>query len=124
MPKFGPRSQLEKATLHPKLRGICDEAIKYVDFAITKGHRDKADQNRAFKDGHSKAEWPDSEHNKLPSRAMDLFPAPYDWKNIESFRVLADLILGIAKRRGIKLRWGGTFKTLRDFPHFELTKEE
>ena len=33
MPKFGPRSQLERATLHPQLSDICDEAIKYVDLA-------------------------------------------------------------------------------------------
>jgi len=121
MPKFGRRSQIERATLHPKLRDICDQAIKYMDFAIIQGHREEADQEKAFKEGKSKARWPHSEHNKIPSRAMDLFPAPYDWKDIESFRVLADLILGIAERRGVKLRWGGTFKTLRDFPHFELT---
>ena len=120
MPKFGRRSKRELDTLHPALGAICLTAIKYIDFAIIKGHRGKEEQEKAFADGKSFAQWPLSKHNKNPSRAMDLFPSPYDWNDIESFRVLADLVMGIAKRQGVKLRWGGSFRKLKDYVHFEL----
>lgn len=120
MPSFSKRSRDNLKTCHPLLQDVCNEAIKYIDFAVICGHRGKEAQEKAFREGNSKARWGESKHNSDPSLAVDLFPYPYDWDDRESFRVLADCIMGIAERQGINLVWGGNFRSISDMPHFEL----
>lgn len=128
MPKFGKTSLANLATCHPDLQRLMHEVIKYVDFSITCGYRGEAEQNAAFKAGNSKLKFPNGEHNKMPSRAVDFAPYPLNWKDAESFTLLAGVIYGVACTMGIKLRlgidWDGDFNTLehsfRDRPHAEL----
>ncbi len=128
MPSFGKESQKHFDTLHPDLQRVLGEAIKYVDFSITCGFRNEADQNKAFAEGKSKLKWPNGEHNKMPSRAVDVAPYPINWNDAESFTLLSGVIYGIACTLGIKLRlgidWDGDFATLehsfKDRPHIEL----
>lgn len=125
---FGKASKASRAKLHPLLRSIVDEAIKEVDFKILDSTRGRAAQTRAFLQGNSKAKFGQSAHNYVPAIAMDLFPAPYDWENVKAFERLAQVVLRIAKEKGIPLRWGGDWnmdgsKTTSDSwdkPHFEL----
>lgn len=119
MPTFSPRSTFKLATCHPLLQQIMNEAIDEIDFAVICGHRNQADQDKAYAEKKSRLRWPDSRHNSLPSKAVDLFPYPYDWNDIEAFKGLAVVIKRIAEKHGVWVTWGGDWK-MRDMPHFEL----
>lgn len=43
-----------------------------------------------------------------------------DWNNDKAYNAIAKHIKAKAKELGIKIRWGGDFKTMMDKPHFEL----
>lgn len=125
MPSFGRQSINNRNTLHPLLRPILDEAILEYDFSIICGHRGRKEQELAFESGNSNAEWPMSNHNSWLSLAVDVAPyykerAHIRWKEYKEFYYLAGLIMGIARVKGIKLRWGGRFKSIFDPGHFEI----
>ena len=128
MPTFGAASSAALAKCHPKLQLIANEAIKEIDFRVLDATRGRADQERAFAGGKSKARFGQSAHNYVPAIAFDLFPAPYDWNNRQSFINLSKVILRIAKEKGVPLRWGGDWDMDGnlsdgwDMPHYELHK--
>lgn len=128
MPSFGKRSKEKLATLHPDLQKILNIAIKYVDFTILEGHREKEIQDMYYEQGKSKVQFPNSKHNSSPSEAVDVAPYPIDWEDHDRFRALAFFIKGIGASNGITLRlgadWDGDFtakdQTFHDLPHIEL----
>ena len=126
MPKFSLYSKQRLATCHPDIRHVCEQLIKTFDFSVSCGYRGKADQDAAYKQGNSKVRFPNSAHNKLPSLAVDLVPYPVDWSDIGRFKALAAAFFAVAvllKERGeIKSEfvWGGNWKKLKDYPHFEI----
>ena len=129
MPTFGKTSRNRLDTCHTDLQLILEEAIKYVDFSILCGHRNKKDQNRYYnsKPQRSKVEYPNSKRNTSPSLAVDIAPYPIDWNNINRFRALVFFIKGIAITKGINIRlgidWNGDFinnEKFVDAPHIEL----
>jgi len=122
--KFGKSSKRRLATLHPDLQVVLNIVIQYYNFSIICGHRNKANQNKAYKDNKSTKKWPDSRHNSLPSEAVDLAPWPIDWEDIQEFHFLAGLIIAVGEVYGIKIRWGGRFEDLKgDYGHFELVNK-
>lgn len=121
MPRFGRSSRLILAELHPQLREVAGEAIKYFDFRITAGYRGQEDQDKAVQEGFSQLRWPNSRHNRRPAEAMDCVPWPVDWNDIGRFHEMAGVILTVAKQQGIGLAWGGHWRKFKDRPHFELT---
>ena len=101
-----------------------ETAILHYDFTVICGYRDEVDQNAAFNSGHSRVKFPNSHHNKYPSRAIDIAPWPIDWDDTISFYKQAAYILEVAGQLGIKLRWGGNWGIrkvcrLTDLPHFQ-----
>lgn len=126
MPKFGRASKQHLATCHTDIRKVCEQLIKTYDFSVTCGHRGKADQDAAFKKGNSKVRFPNSPHNKLPSLAVDIVPYPADWNDIGRFKEMAAAFFAVAnllKERGEithEFEWGGNWRTLKDYPHFEV----
>ena len=128
MPSFGAASKRHLATLDPQLQRLMNEAIKHVDFSITCGFRNQADQDKAFAEGYSKVKWPDGMHNKNPSRAVDIAPYPLDWNDAEAFTLLAGIIKGISYMLNIPVRlgidWDGDLNVkehgFKDRPHLEL----
>lgn len=126
MPKFSNASKQRLATCHEDIRTVCNELIKYIDFSVICGHRGKADQNKAFKEGKSKLQFPKSAHNPIPSLAVDITPYPLNWDDIGSFKELHGAFVVVAqklKEEGkIKSEfvWGGNWKKLKDYPHYEL----
>jgi peptidoglycan L-alanyl-D-glutamate endopeptidase CwlK len=125
---------IQYKTLHPDLQKVCDESIKYYDFVISEGFRGKDAQNAAYNKGASQKQWPNGEHNHMPSTAMDCYPWPVDWsdaeKNTQRTVLMAGIMLGVAHMLGIKLRWGGDWNQdgdtrdehFRDYGHLELAK--
>ena len=98
------------------------------------GTRSKREQDEAHAAGKTKLLWPRSKHNATPSQAVDVIPyflsgkQRYDWEDLLAFSRLAGVILAVAHRHGVKLRWGGDWdrdgrsadETFLDLPHFEL----
>jgi len=141
MPKFGRASRKRYETLHYKLQMLMDEAIQIFDFAIICGHRNKRAQEKAFKEGKSTKHYPDSNHNKYPSTAVDVAPwdpsmrngkGDIDWNNRDRFILLYGIIKGIAHKLKIDIRWGGDFngdtfmrdQKFIDMPHIELVNPD
>ena len=72
--------------------------------------------------------FPDGNHNKKPSKAIDVAPYPIDWDDRERMTYFAGYVKGIAMMLGIPIRWGGDWNSnndlkdnnFDDLPHFEL----
>lgn len=115
MPKFSKRSLNNLAQCHPNLQKIAHEAIKEFNFVVICGHRNKADQNKAFDGGFSKVRWPNSKHNKTPARAFDACPYPIKWEARAKFLEMRAVFKRVANDLGIKVRFISW-----DLPHIEL----
>lgn len=128
MPKFSSSSLEKLKTCDPRLQEILNDAIKHYDFTILHGHRSEAEQNTLKELGLSKLEWPNSKHNSIPSKAVDIVSTPIKWNDMRAHFFLAGLIFGIAKMKGINIRMGVDFNrnfnfgddSFLDAFHFEL----
>ncbi len=128
MPQFGKRSKDNLNTCHPDLQRLFNEVVKHWDCSIICGHRTEEDQNKAFHEGKSKLQFPQSKHNSYPSKAVDVVPYPVDWQDRDRFYHFAGIVVGIATQMNIKIRWGGNWdgdfqvkdENFMDLPHFEL----
>ena len=131
--RISETSLIRLETCDPRLRTIFNRVIIFRDCTIITGHRQKEEQNEAFRTGSSERQWPTSEHNSKPSMAIDA--APYfpgikiPWNDRRAFDHFAGFVLGIAASEGNALRWGGDWQstyrpghdiTFHDLPHFEL----
>lgn len=111
-----------------KLRNLVQEVARQYPLIVLEGHREKAKQDAAFSSGVSKVQWPDSKHNKLPARAVDIAPAPLDWNDTRRFYHLIGYTRAVAQFMGIKIRvgldWDSDFEfkdqNFHDLPHIEL----
>ena len=120
MASFGKTSRQRLSEIHPDLRKVLEIAIIEFDFTVLCGHRGEAEQNKANDEGKSGLRYPNSKHNKKPSRAVDIAPWPIDWNNIERFEEMKRVVFTAAHALGIELVWGGDWVRLKDCPHFEL----
>jgi len=128
VPKFGRASKKRLKTCDEDLVFLFEEVVKYFDCTVLEGHRGKRLQNKYFKEGKSKLKFPDGNHNKKPSTAIDVVPYPIDWEDRERMTYFAGYVKGIAMMLGIPIRWGGDWNSnndlkdnnFDDLPHFEL----
>ena len=121
MPKFSTRSKKNLAGAHPLLQQLFNEVIKDFDCVVLDSQRGRADQEKAFKMGNSKAHFGQSAHNWAPAVALDVVPFPIDWGNTAAFKALGKVVKAKAKALGVPIGWGGDWKTFKDLPHYELT---
>ena len=146
MASFGKKSEERIATLHPDLQKVLRRAIEVTDFSVLCGLRGEADQRCAVERRRSFTEYPKSKHNRSlrddgswdseTSDAVDLAPYPVLWPGIRNqttveyarrlgrFYLLAGVVLACAAIEGVRLRWGGHFKSIFDGPHFERMTDE
>lgn len=115
---------------HPKMREWFLRYLKpcFPEAHISCAYRGEEDQERAFREGKSKARFGKSPHNAIDesgnpcSRALDIFVLSEDGKHAlfpkAWYKDLFDLCVVDG---AIKITWGGNFKTLGDANHFELT---
>lgn len=120
MPAFGRFSEARLKTCHQDLQDLFNEVIKHKDCTVIQGHRGRAEQEAAFAEGKSKARFGQSKHNSVPSNAVDVMPYPINWNDKEGVRDFANFVLGVAAVMGIKIKWGGHFRSFFDGPHYEL----
>lgn len=133
--RFGTISEYHRATLTPNLQRLALEAIRrtprHLDWAITCGHRNRADQDKAYRDKKSKKRWPNSLHNSLPARAFDIRPAgkfsAEDWNDRLRFARIIGFIECVSFEVDIPIRLGIDFsgdgrsidESFVDIPHIE-----
>ncbi len=124
MIKYGKGSRANIDTLHPTLARVlydyADLAPPELDIVALCGFRGEAEQNRAHAEGKSTKRWPDSDHNKQPSRAVDFAPYPIDWKDRDRFLRVRGALELVAAQRGVR------FKPLIDWDvgHISLADPE
>lgn len=131
--KFGKGSEIQLATLDPRLQRVLRRALSYgiIDFVVVVGFRGEAAQNEAFRTGASQKRWPEGEHNQYPSKAVDValyINGKVEWGLPKSWYYLGGLIMAAAAEEGVRLRWGAdwdsdrdvTDQTFNDLGHFEL----
>ncbi len=119
--RFSNRSLKQIETLHKDLQDICEVAVTLLPFSVIEGHRGKCEQERMNKEGISKVEYPNSKHNSLPSKAMDLVVCiglPYP--SNDAWEYLANIIKFVGKTMSVNIVWGGDWKENPDRYHFEL----
>ncbi|WP_419533481.1 hypothetical protein [Endozoicomonas sp.] len=129
---FSASSKRQLSTCDERLQRVFNKVIEHYDCTIICGHRSEANQMLAFESGKSELQWPDSNHNELPSKAVDVMPYPINWFDDQRAAHFAGFVLGIAQGMGIKLRWGGDWDRdgeikdhrFKDYPHFELMDDD
>ena len=147
MNRYGSRSIEVRATLHPDLVLIFNEAIMYLDISLYEGIRSDETQLKYFIDGKSKLDPRIASKRKYAkhlkqsdgySHAVDCAPYPIDFsskaKKRERFYFMAGIIKAISSRLYKEgktthvIRWGGDWdmdddfndQSFDDLPHFEL----
>lgn len=63
---------------------LYNEVIRGYNCTILCGRRDKQEQEKAYIDKRSKVRYPNSTHNRFPSRGIDVcpYPIPKNWGRI------------------------------------------
>ncbi len=115
-------------TCHKDLIDLIIEVDRLIPIRVLTGFRDKDEQDKAFSEGKTKVEYPNSKHNMAPSRAVDIAFVPVNFNNIKKFYFMAGVVLSLAYKMKIKVRWGGDWDSDLDFNdqkffdlvHFEL----
>jgi peptidoglycan L-alanyl-D-glutamate endopeptidase CwlK len=116
-------------TLHPKLRGIASKFINEVEkklgirLRITDGLRTFAEQNKLYAQGRTTAGRKVT--NAKGGQSYHNYGLAFDCYLTENGKVTFKKAVNseIAKiGKDLGLEWGGEWKTLKDMPHFQLTK--
>lgn len=125
-------AKLEK--VNPALVNVVKRAIEIteVDFAVVQGNRTQAGQNALYEQGRTKpgpkVTWTRNS-NHIGGRAVDLAPfykGKIEWDNngkLGLYPKINDAMQQAAKELGVKIKWGGEWKSTPDRPHFELVKD-
>ena len=119
------RSQEKLKECHPDLQRLFRRVDEIYPVQIICGHRNEADQNKAFEDKKSQLKFPESKHNKKPSLAVDAVPDPdrnpktISWVDVTAYEIMCFAIEQAADELDIKIRLGRDFK-FKDYPHVEL----
>ena len=119
-PKFTAASRRRLSLAHPELQRLMNLSRDQIAFEIGDSQRGRKAQEKAFASGHSRAHFGQSAHNWSPAVALDIHPLPLDWNNIPSFVALSKVILPLAAQLRIPIRWGGSWTSIKDYPHYEL----
>lgn len=119
--KLSQMSKERLETCDERLITIVSDVLKVMDITVLCGHRRKEEQEKAFKEGKSRAHFGQSYHNATPSLAVDIAPYPVNWDVKDPrWNIMCDLVLYIAGRYGIKVKLGRDFTNLKDYPHIEI----
>ncbi|HHT0056902.1 TPA: M15 family metallopeptidase [Klebsiella michiganensis] len=121
---FDSKSDKLIREVHPKLRGLMNEAIRRsgVRFIITEGLRTKKRQLELLAQGKSLTQ--NSRH--LTGHAVDvaiLHNNKVTWE-FKYYKALASCIKSIASEMKIDIVWGGDWENIRDGAHFELKRSD
>lgn len=117
--------------IHPDLRRVMDRALQEApfEFRITEGLRSVERQKQLVAKGYSHT----MRSRHLTGHAVDLIPLVdmdkdgkveleemYAWP---LYYKLAPAIKAAAKAEGVRIEWGGDWKSLKDGPHWQLPRK-
>ena len=142
MSDFGYKSRENLSTVNEGLIRVAFAVVQIPGFnhSIICGHRNEKNQTAAFEAGNSKTPWPDSNHNVLPSDALDFLPYPFDdypqqgtetyFKELARWYAISAAYIAIGHNMGIELRGGFdwdrdgiyTDQTFDDIGHIEIIR--
>ena len=112
--------------IDPRLIGIDNLAISitHIDFGHPEhaGLRDAQEQNELFLGGKSKADGYEKLSKHQSGLALDFYAyvdGHASWKE-EHLALVAIAYFQAASILGYGIRWGGFFKSFKDYPHIEL----
>lgn len=113
-----PACEEKLATVHADLSAWYHSSVKpaHPDCHVSWGYRDQASQESMFEDGATKLHFPDSAHNKIPARAIDLFQITSGGQAIWA----PEFFVSVKSLAPSNIIWGGVWKTIGDGDHFEL----
>ena len=122
--KYSQRSLNSLNGIHPDLRLVIDSALQDspLDFIVIEGLRTKERQKQLVDSGASKTM--NSRH--LTGHAVDLLPIGLNGKPEFAWPLydkLGPSVKKTAKAEGVDLDWGGDWKTFKDGPHFQLSRD-
>lgn len=125
--------------VHPDLVRVVRRAlsISKIDFMVVEGVRTPARQRQLYAKGRTapgpKVTWTLNSNHFVDKKtgfghAVDLLPAPYDWKNLKDFDLMAEAMFEAARLENVRIRWGADWdrdgkpreRGETDSPHFEL----
>ena len=127
-PNWDDRSLRSMRGIHPTLRRVIDtsRAASPVGFVVIEGLRNMERQRELVAQGFSRTM--NSKH--LTGHAVDIWPIdPNTGKLVngrddkrlwELYRLIAPVIKEQAANLGVKVTWGGDWKSIKDGPHFEI----
>ena len=120
MSKFilGKRSTDNLQGVNADLVRVVKRALELspVDFTVIEGLRTKERQAELLKQGFTRTM--NSRH--IIGQAVDIVPLPVDWNNPKPFGLVAEAMKKAAAELGVKITWGGDFKSFVDMPHYQI----
>lgn len=124
--RLSERSRANMQGVDPRLIRIAEMAIEItrVDFGIPAdgGIRTAERQNELFKAGKSKLDGYNKKSEHQSGKALDFYAfvdGKASWEK-EHLAQVAAAFLQSASILGIKLNWGGLWKSFLDMPHVQL----
>ena len=122
--RFSNRSEENLRGVHPDLVKVARRALELttIDFMVIEGKRNEARQRQLVANGASQTM--NSRH--LTGHAIDCAPLvnkQIPWNDWAQFRKVNDAMMQAAKEFNIDIEWGGNWKSLKDGPHFQLTRK-
>lgn len=134
MASFGVTSRTRLDECQLDLRRLMERVVEIRDISVICGIRGKDDQNRMFREGKSRLQWPDGKHNiqhpEELARAVDIVPWPEQYSDPMTMIHVAGIVMGVAAEMKIEIIWGGDWnrnanlrdQEFKDLWHFELVK--
>ncbi len=120
MAKFilGDRSTKNLVGVNADLVKVVKRALELspVDFTVIEGLRTKERQAELLEKGFTRTM--SSRH--IIGQAVDIVPLPVDWNNPKPFGLVAEAMKKAADELGVKITWGGDWKTFKDLPHYQI----
>lgn len=126
--KFGSRSLSILEEVHSDIQRVAHRAIQItpIDFGIpsTGGLRTAEVQNELFRNGKSKLDGYKKKSYHQSGRALDFYAyvdGKASWDELH-LAMVATAFLQAASELGVKLEWGGLWRSFKDMPHVQLPK--
>lgn len=115
---LGDRSTKNLVGVNADLVKVVKRALELspVDFTVIEGLRTKERQAELMKQGFTRTL--NSRH--IIGEAVDIVPLPVDWKNPKPFGLVAEAMKKAADELGVKITWGGSWRTFKDLPHYQI----
>ena len=126
--RLSERSRVNMQGVDPRLIRIAEMAIAItrIDFGIPSdgGIRTAERQNELFKAGKSKLDGYNKKSEHQSGKALDFYAfvdGKASWEK-EHLAQVAAAFLQSASMLGIKVNWGGLWKSFLDMPHIQLVE--